>query len=61
MVEVAAKSFSTLDKSKLHFELSVIYSRPEFRQFCGAGPLFHLVLESNLADPLQIAKAHRKL
>ena len=31
-------------------ELSVIYSRPEFRQCCRAVPLFQLLIESNLAD-----------
>ena len=49
VVEVAAKSFPFLDKSRFCSELSVIYSRPEFRQCCGAVPLFQLLIESNLA------------
>ena len=47
VVEVAAKSFPILDESKLHSELSVIYSRPEFRQCCGAVPLFELFIEAS--------------
>ena len=35
---------------KLHSELSVIYSRTEFRQCCGAVPLLQLLIESNLAE-----------
>ena len=35
-VESAAASFPFLDEMKLHSELSVIYSRLEFRQCCGA-------------------------
>ena len=49
-MEVAAKSFYFLDESKLCSELSVIYSRQEFRQCCGAVPLFQLLIESNLVD-----------
>ena len=52
VVKVAAKSFPILDESRLHSELSVIYSRPEFRQCCWVVPLFSLLIESNLADPL---------
>ena len=50
VVEVAAKSFPFLDESRFCSELSVIYSRPEFRQCCRAVPLFQLLIESNLAD-----------
>ena len=39
VVEVAAKSFPFLDESRFCSELSVIYSRPEFRQCCRAVPL----------------------
>ena len=35
---------------KLHSELSVIYSRPKFRQCCVAVPLLQLLMESNLAE-----------
>ena len=35
---------------KLHSELPVIYSRPEFRHGCGAVPLPQLLIESNLAE-----------
>ena len=37
-----------LDESKLQSELSVIYSRAEFRQCCGAVALLQLLQESNL-------------
>ena len=50
-VESAAASFSFLDEVKLHSELSVIYSRPGFRQCCGAVPPLQLLFESNLAEP----------
>eukprot|EP00795_Rhopilema_esculentum_P001844 gene1844-16336_t len=50
VVENAVKSFPFFDGTKLQSELSVIYSRPEFRQCCGAVPLLHHLMESNLAD-----------
>ena len=49
-LESAAASFPFLDEMKLHSELSVIYSRPEFRHCCGAVPLLQLLIESNLAE-----------
>ena len=49
-VESAAISFPFLDETKLHSELSVIYSRPEFRQCCGAVPVLQLLVESSLAE-----------
>ena len=49
-VECATASFPFLDEMKLHSELSVIYSRPEFRQCYGAVPLPQLLIESNLAE-----------
>ena len=49
-VESAVSSFPILDEMKLHSELSVIYSRPEFRQCCGAVPLLKLLIESNVAE-----------
>ena len=52
VVEVGAKSFPILDESKLHSELSVIYSTTEFMMCCGAVPLFYLLMKRNLADPL---------
>ena len=48
-VESAAISFPFLDDTKLHSELSVVYSRPEFWQCCGTVPLLQLLVESNLA------------
>ena len=48
-VESAAASFP-LDEMKLHTELSVIYSRPEFRHCCGAVSLLQLLIESKLAE-----------
>ena len=50
VVEVAAKYFPFLDESKFCSELSVIYSRSELRQCCGAAPFFQFLIESNLAD-----------
>ena len=49
-LESAAASFPFIDEMKLHSELSVIYSRPEFRHCCGAVPLLQLLIESNLAE-----------
>ena len=49
-VEIAATRFPFLDHTKLHSELSIIYSRPEFRQCCGAVPSLQLLIESNLAE-----------
>ena len=49
-VESAAASFPFREEMKLHSELSVIYSRPEFRQCCGAVPLIQLLIESSLAE-----------
>ena len=49
-VESATISSPFLDETTLHSELSVIYSRPEFRQCCGAVPLLQLRVESNLAE-----------
>ena len=43
-------SFPLLDEMKLQSELSLIYSRPEFRHGCGAVPLLQLLIESNLAE-----------
>ena len=44
--------FDSAYQAKLWKLLSVIYSTPELKQCCGAVQLFHLVIESNLADPL---------
>ena len=41
VVESAATSFPFLVEMKHHSERSVIYSRPEFRQCCGAVEQFH--------------------
>ena len=45
-VDSAAISFPFLDETTLHYELSVLYSRPEFRQCCGAVTLLQLLVES---------------
>ena len=42
------EAYPMLDESKLQSELSVIYSRAEFRQCCGAVALLQLLQESNL-------------
>ena len=49
-VENVTESFPFLDEMKLHSELSVIYSRLEVRNCCGAVPLLQLLIESNLAE-----------
>lgn len=36
--------------TKLHSELSLTYSRPELKHFCGAVPLLKLLIESNLGE-----------
>ena len=48
-VESFTASFPFLDEMKLHSELSVIYSRPEFRHCSRAVPLLQLLNECNLA------------
>ena len=46
----AAATFPSLGEMKLYLELSVIYSRPEFRHCCEAVSLVQLIIESNLAE-----------
>ncbi|KAJ8025702.1 Zinc finger MYM-type protein 1 [Holothuria leucospilota] len=50
ILKSTAESYPMLDESKLRSELSVIYSRCEFRQCCGAVALLHLLQESNLTE-----------
>ena len=47
-VESAAISFPFLDETKLHSELSALYSRPDFRQCCGAVGEYRYVCPSRL-------------
>ena len=54
-LETAAVSFPFRDEMKLHSELSVTYSRPEFKHGCGIVPLLQLLIESNLAETLSEA------
>ncbi|XP_009291966.1 zinc finger MYM-type protein 1 [Danio rerio] len=44
------KAYSVLDGSKLKTELSLIYSKDEFRACCGALDLLQLFMENNLEE-----------
>ncbi|XP_056439188.1 uncharacterized protein LOC130376020 [Gadus chalcogrammus] len=44
------KAYKMLNGSKLKTELSLIYSKVEFRACCGAVDLFQLFMENNLED-----------
>ena len=49
-VEGVTAPFPFLDEMNLHSELSVTYSRPEFRHGFGAVPLLQLLIKSHLAE-----------
>uniref|UniRef100_A0AAV2KW65 Uncharacterized protein n=1 Tax=Knipowitschia caucasica TaxID=637954 RepID=A0AAV2KW65_KNICA len=50
VLQSTLKAYPMLNGSKLKTELSLIYSKAEFRACCGAVDLFQLFMENNLKD-----------
>uniref|UniRef100_A0AAV2JWF3 DUF4371 domain-containing protein n=1 Tax=Knipowitschia caucasica TaxID=637954 RepID=A0AAV2JWF3_KNICA len=50
VLQSTLKAYPMLNGSKLKTELSLIYSKAEFRACCGAVDLFQLFMENNLQD-----------